>query len=128
MLCKAAALFSALNALLASINSIASVSGSSQIFHMASIEASVPPRNPAHVWSGAVAATISGCRSYTVNELIILLNTSPIPIGRTPGFLSRGMRQPATKARRNFGFTCTVFSFLPTLATTSQRPAGFFLH
>ena len=52
---------------------------------------------------------------------MILLGTSPIPIGLTPGHLSSGMRRHATKALSPSGLTLVVAIRLPTLASTSQK-------
>ena len=52
---------------------------------------------------------------------IILLWTSPMPIGLTPGRLSRGINLHATKALRWSGLTQVVHKRFPTLARAEQR-------
>ena len=52
---------------------------------------------------------------------IILLWTSPMPIGLTPGRLSRGINLHATKALRWSGLTQVVHKHFPTLVRAEQR-------
>ena len=52
---------------------------------------------------------------------IILLWTSPMPIGLTPGRLSRGINLHATKVLRWSGLTQVVHKRFPTLARAEQR-------
>ena len=62
------------------------------------------------------------CFSRTRMALaIILLWTSPMPIGLTPGRLSRGINLHATKALRWSGLTQVVHKRFPTLARAEQR-------
>ena len=51
---------------------------------------------------------------------MIRRGTSPIPIGRTPGDLSSGIRRQATNALRPAGFTREVHSLRPTAAREQQ--------
>ena len=83
---------------------------------------------PAQVCVGAVAETSSGFNRVVVALLIMRRIVSPIPIGRTPGFLSSGISLPATKALRYFGFTSDVLSFFAKSANASHSSAGFFLN
>ena len=92
--------FRHLKALLASTRRMASVPSSSNFFLIACIEASIPPLSPAHVCKGAVACVSSGFSNVVVALPMILLTTSPIPIGQTPGFLSKGISRHAVKALR----------------------------
>ena len=52
---------------------------------------------------------------------MILLWTSPMLIGLTPGYLFRGISLHATKALRWSGSMLDVQSRLPTLARAEQR-------
>ena len=70
---------------------------------------------------------ISGFRKETVALPIILLITSPIPIGLQPGFLSRGNRRPATYALKKSGFMLWVFNFRAVIEISAHSVAGVVL-
>ena len=53
---------------------------------------------------------------------MILLTVSPMPMGRTPGHLSKAMSRHATKADRPLGSTRFVLSHLATAARLSHSP------
>ncbi len=99
MLCNAVCLLIVLKAFVASTSRAPSV--------LSSLNASVDGcRAPE-------AAIMSGCRSVSIALAIIRLGTSPMPIGRTPGFLSKGISLLASKC---FGFIFSVHRRLPTAA------------
>ena len=61
------------------------------------MDASIPPGKPAQVWIGAVLLTSSGFSTVVTALPIIRLKISPTPIGLTPGFLSKGIKQGLIK-------------------------------
>ena len=83
--------------------------------------ASQPPSWPAHTWSGPAAVWMSSLSTLRIALAMILLCTSPMPIGRTPGHLSRGINLHATKALRYAGLIGAVHRCFPTLARAEQR-------
>ena len=70
---------------------------------------------------------MSSPTTFSIVFAIILLATSPMPIGLTPGFLSRGMRRHATKAVSPSGFTSVAHSLRATAAKALQRSVVGFL-
>ena len=122
MLFSAAALFSELKAFEASTSKAASVSSASKILRMACIAASPPLFWPVHTCM-APLALITSCFATLVTHLpIILLITSPTPIGRTsPLPLSSGIRRLATIGSMVSGSTNSVHSLLVSVAIDSHR-------
>ena len=59
---------------------------------------------------------MSGFASDNTALAIIRRAVSPMPIGRTPGFLSRAMSRQARKGDRDFGSTYDVHILLATRA------------
>ena len=57
----------------------------------------------------------------------ILLETPPIPIGLTPGCLSRAISRPVIKAEMPTGSIYLVHSFLATAARDEHRSSDDFL-
>ena len=91
ILCSAAFLFSELNALLASTRITPSVLSCSNINFIEWIVASAPPCKPVAAWSSPAACWMSLYNTQLIHFPAIHLVTSPMPIGRTPGFLLSGM-------------------------------------
>ena len=121
MLCRAACRFSTLKALLASTNKIPSVEVFEKSFCMACIAASQPPTRPAHNCSGQVASAMSWPIMLNTALEMIRRGSSPIAIGLTPGFLSKGTSLHVTKAQRNSEGMSAVHKRLPTEASAEQR-------
>ena len=74
----------------------ASTESSLEIFSIICIAASDPASCPAHTCSDLADEVTSFLSTDTVNFPVILQRISPTPIGRKPGFLSRGMSRHAT--------------------------------
>ena len=102
---RVASRFIWLNALDASTNIIPSVSFSSKIAFIAWKVPSHPEAKPAHSWRGPTVCCRSGLAYFMSTLPTILLYTSAIPIGLTPGHLSRGIRRHAVYADRCLGLT-----------------------
>ena len=100
MLCNITVLLIELNAFSASINNIASDSSWSYISCIAWIAASAPASLPAHTCNAPAVLVTSFFYHAHDNFPAILRSTSPTPIGRNPGFLSRGINLHATNASR----------------------------
>ena len=121
MLCSAAALLSALNALEASMSSTASVSSDSNRLCIASIAASLPDFCPAHSGSEPLASTTSFFPTLITHFPQILLKTSPTPIGLTaPSPLSSGIRRLATRGSMVIGSMYCVHRVLVIVAIASH--------
>ena len=88
MLCSAAWRLRRLKAFSASTNNIPSVVLSSNIPDIVCTAASTPIRAPPQVCIGPVAFCVSPLKFCNNAAVTILLNLSPIPTGRIPGFLS----------------------------------------
>ena len=101
ILCNAAFRFNELNVLLASTNMTASVCSSSKISFMECMAASATDWRPVAICNGSAASWISFLIAHPMHFPIILRITSPTPIGRTPGFLLRGISRHATRASTN---------------------------
>ena len=73
----------------------------SKISPIACTAASQPARCPAHSWRQPAASIISCLTTNNAAFAMILLEVSPLPIGLTPGFLSRAGHsdQPTIKER-----------------------------
>ena len=89
-----------LKAFEASTMIVASTSGVSSSSRMACPEASHSASCPAHSWSGPATAWISSFKVVRMALLMMLRAVSPIPMGLTPGHLSRAIRRQAVKAVR----------------------------
>ena len=72
--------------------------------------ASQPPSWPAHNWSGSAASSTSPPMIFKMVFAMILLGTSPTPIGLTPGHLLSGMRREAINALSPSGLTVVLYS------------------
>ena len=96
MLRSAASRLSELNALEASTRMTASVSGDSEIWRIAWTADSQPARCPAHTCKAPVASWTSSRVTTEMALPMILLIVSPMPMGLTPGHLSRAINLQAT--------------------------------
>ena len=67
--------------------------------------ASQPAKCPVHTCNGPAAAWMSSLIAVEIALPMIRRTVSPIPIGRTPGHLSRAMRWQATKEDSPSGST-----------------------
>ena len=115
MLCRAACRFSTL------LNKIPSVEVFEKSFCMACIAASQPPTRPAHNCRGQVASAMSWPIMLNTALEMIQRGSSPIAIGCTPGFLSKGTSRHATKAQRNSEGMSALHKRLPKEASAEQR-------
>ena len=106
-LCRRTFLFTVLNAFVASIRSTASVSCSLKISCIAWTAASLPASWPAQTCSEPTDSVISSRIVDTTTLPVIHLRISPVPIGRKPRFLSRGVSLHATNAS-NFCVILTI--------------------
>ena len=88
---------------------------------MACTAASQPPSWPAHSWSGSAASSTSLPMIFKMVFAMILLGTSPTPIGLTPGHLLRGMRRQATNALSPSGLTVVLAMRRPTPASAIHK-------
>lgn len=104
MLCKATELFIWLKALLASISNIPFVPSSAKTRLIACIAASEPALWPAHTCRLPAACLISSFKNPAMVFPTIRLRTSPTPIGRISGFLSRGMSLQEVRPSSNDGW------------------------
>ena len=82
------------------------------------------PAWPAHSWIEPTEFWRSHLAVSIIAFPIILQTTSPIPIGRTPGHLSRGIRQ-AVYAIRLDGSTWVVQILRAPAARAEQRSLDF---
>ena len=108
---------SELNAFVASTNSIASLLSDSKEDLAACKAASIPNICPPQSCIQPEASWISVLTMDRTALAIILRAVSPMPIGRTPGFLSRAMSLQAKKGAISFGLTYIVHNLLATMAS-----------
>ena len=94
-----------LSELVASTNSIASVSSFSYDVLVAWTAASMPEIWPAQSCVVPAASWMSPFIIIRTDLAIIILAVLPMPMGRTPGFLSRAIRRQATKGAMLSGST-----------------------
>jgi len=113
--------FRELNALLASTQIAASVSGDSNILCIACTAASKPKSCPAHTCSAPAASWKSSPSAKAIALFTIHRIVSPMPIGHTPGFLSSAISRQAVRADMLCGSTYFVQSFLAMEAIAEQR-------
>ena len=97
MLWRATLRFSELNALVASARRMASLLSESRHLLAACTAASMPDNCPPQSWMQPDASWMSCLIKDRVALAIILRAVSPMPIGRTPGFLSSAMSRHARK-------------------------------
>ena len=91
ILWRAAYLFRELNALLASTTSTASFSSDSRAVRTACTAASMPEICLPHSWTHLEISCTSGLTMLSIALAIIRLAVSPMPIGRTSGYLFRAV-------------------------------------
>ena len=99
----------------------ASHDSSSKIAVMAWTAASAPASWPAHSFRGPAAFRTSAFVTAITAMPTIRRTTSQIPIGRTPGFLSKGINRQARKASKPCGSTESVQRRRAHLANAEQR-------
>ena len=99
---RASSLLSELKAFSASISSVASVSSFSNSFLKLWIACSIHHFWPKQSWKNFPRFLVSDFIHWVIVLPIILLRTSPIPMCRTPVFLSRGIRRNELCAVRFF--------------------------
>ena len=87
---------------------------------MAWAAASTPPSCPTESCRSPTDFIVSSFVNEDTALPIILLNTSPMPIGRIPGFLSSGIKRQFTMGSMHFGSTCSDAKRLTMLAMESQ--------
>ena len=78
--------------------------------------ASQAPDCPAHNCNEAAATYTSFLNTCITTFLIILLSTSPTPIGQSPGFLSSGMSLQAKNASRDEVGDCPLWCSISTFS------------
>ena len=121
MLWRVTCLFRELNALLASARSTASFSSDSKAARTACTAASIPDNCPLHSWRQPEASCTSDFVMESIALAIIRLAVSPMPLGRTPGFLSSAIRRQARRGETHLGSTRDVQSLFATRATELHR-------
>ena len=87
---------------------------------MAWVAASTPPSCPTESCRGPTDFIVSSLVNEDTALPIILRNNYPMPIGRIPGFLSRGIKRQFTIGSMHFGSTCSDAKRLMMLAMESQ--------
>ena len=111
ILCRRTFLFTVLNGFFASIRSATSVSCSLKISCVAWAAALVPASWPAQTCSEPTDSVISSRIVDTTTLPAIHWRISPIPIGRKPRFLSRGINLYAKNASKDSCWSSTVHNF-----------------
>ena len=122
-LISATCLFKLLNAFEASIKRMPSVFSASNTYLIAYTAASHPPSCPQQSWKGPAAFFTSSLTTVEIDLPMILLSTSQMPIGRTPGFLSKGINRHARYAVNKAGSTNCVASLRDTAAMEAHKSA-----
>ena len=90
---------------------------------MACTAASHPDMCPAHTWRGPAESWMSSVMVAAIAFPMILRTVSPIPMGRTPGHLSRAISLHAKNADNPCGSTKQVQSRLATDASMLHNSA-----
>ena len=103
ILCSATFRFNELKALLGSTKIIPYVSSALYMSFSTCIAASAPPFNPALTCKCPTAICLSAVRTQHIAFPMIRRRISPIPIGRTPGFLFRGISRHETYGSNTSG-------------------------
>ena len=103
---------SELNALLASTRSAASQSSELKAFLTACTAASIPDICPPQSCRHLDAFWTSVFTTDSTALAMIRLAVSPMPMGRTPGVLSRAMRRQASSGEMDFGSTVEAHKML----------------
>ena len=121
MFCKATWRLRALKALLASTKSAASLESKAVL--TACTAASIPEICPPHNWRHPEASWTSDLTTDSTALAMIRRAVSPMPMGRTPGLLSRAMRRQASRGEIDFGSTSEVQILLAVDASALHRSA-----
>ena len=121
MLMRVARLLRQLNALEASANKTPWLPSLLKTSLMAWIAALLPHSCPAHNCIYPVARCTSSLRIPRTAFPMVLLTVSPIPMGHTPGFLSKAISLQAVKEDKPSGSTYSVHSLLAINAMLLQR-------
>ena len=119
-LCRATVRFRRLNALYASISRTASVSISWKMLRRAWMAASQPAGWPTHTCVTPAASMMSFFRTVITALPMMRRKVSPMPIGRTPGFLSSGIKRLLSRGLMPKGSTCSVAKRRATSATAPR--------
>ena len=85
------------------------------------IAASQPASCPAQTWSEPTESITSCLRNLATVLPMILRRVSPIPMGRSPGFLSNGIRRFASKGSRVFSPWTFEHSLFVSLAIDEHK-------
>ena len=118
---KATCLFRELKALEASTSKAASVELLSNKCLVVCTPASIPETWPAQSCSDPTASSTSCLVIDRMVLAMMRLTVSPMPIGRTPGFLLRAMSLQVKKAEIHLGSTKEVHNRLAVAASERQR-------
>ena len=110
------------DALSASTSNTASVLIEANTLRRACMAASHPDGCPAQTWDTPAARVISLLSTVIRDLPMIRLRTSPIPIGLTPGFLSRGISLLLRRGMSPAGSTCCEARCRATSATRHIDP------
>ena len=121
MLCRAAILLMELKALLASTSRAASVSSSRNASRTEWTAASQPESWPAQSWMEPAASSTSPLTTTRTALVMMRLAVSPMPMGRTPGHLSRAISLQARSGPRPSGSTREEQSRFATSARDWHR-------
>ena len=103
MFCKVTWWLSELKALLTSTKSAASLSSELKAVLTACTTASILEICPPHSWKHPEASWTSALTTDSTALAMICCAMSPMPMGRTPGLLSRAMRRQASRGEIDFG-------------------------
>ena len=103
MLWRATCLFKELKALLALARSKASLPSDSKADRTVCTAASIPEICPPHNWTQPQASCTFVLTICSTALAMICLAVSPMPIGRTPGFLSRAIKRQARRGEVHSG-------------------------
>ena len=110
-----------LKALEASTNKIPSVPSSAKISLIEWTAASQPARWPAHNWRQPEASMTSCFTTRKTALAMIRLEVSPMPMGLTPGFLSRAIKRQFKRGCKASGSVKEVEIRFATRANEWQR-------
>lgn len=113
--------FSFWKALMPSRSNTPSFSSSSKQSAIRWRTVSQPARWPPQRFHDPRLSVMSLRNAWTMVLPMIRLGTSPMPIGLTPSFFSKGRRRQARKASRLAGSTCIAQSLLAAAANASRR-------
>ena len=121
-----AVLFLELKAFDASTSRTASQVWSSYIVYIACMMDSKPTSCPAQTCSNPTDVIMSIHMCVTTALPAIRCSTSPIPVGRSAGFLSNGISRQSRKASKDVDWFSTLQIFLMTSANAFHRSIELF--